>query len=255
MREIDQLGLPDFCRKPTLVLGIGNILFGDDGFGCAVVEYFEKHHGVPPAVCLLDAGTSVRKLLFTLCLSPVRPGACSSSTRWMPGTHAGELFEIDPAAIPPVKLDDFSMHQIPTSNMLRELQESCGVEVRVLACQTGPLPEEISPGLSRAVDEALPHAAEWLLREYLPGNGRPDEPENQEPVCRQLFKKENMPVKGRAHAILNRGNHFSRDKEWDMPKSGNGDITHDFLGSTRVFASAVKKFWKNGCWRKLPASS
>lgn len=26
-----------------------------------------------------------------------------------------------------------------------------------------------------------------------------------------------------------------------MPKSGNGDITHDFLGSTRVFASAVEE--------------
>ena len=65
----------------------------------------------------------------------------------------GEIFEIDPADIPAVKLDDFSLHQLPTSNLLRELQESCGVEVRVLACQTGPLPEEISQGLSEAVSE------------------------------------------------------------------------------------------------------
>ena len=44
---------------------------------------------------------------------------------------------------PLAKLDDFSLHQLPTSNLLRELQEICGVEVRVLACQTGPLPEEV----------------------------------------------------------------------------------------------------------------
>jgi hydrogenase maturation protease len=73
MSEIDQSNLPDFCRKPTLVLGCGNILFGDDGFGCAVVDYIEAHYRVPEAVCLLDVGTGVRKLLFTLCLSPARP--------------------------------------------------------------------------------------------------------------------------------------------------------------------------------------
>ncbi|MGO9982050.1 MAG: hypothetical protein ACLPH5_22885 [Candidatus Sulfotelmatobacter sp.] len=37
--QFDETDLPDFCRKPTVVLGVGNILFGDDGFGCAVVDY------------------------------------------------------------------------------------------------------------------------------------------------------------------------------------------------------------------------
>jgi len=171
MREIDQFDesdLPDYCRKPTVVLGVGNILFGDDGFGCAVVDYIESHYRVPEAVCLLDAGTGVRKLLFTLCLSSARPQRLLILDAIDAGRTPGEIFQIDPAEIPPVKLDDFSMHQLPTSNMLRELQETCGVEVRVLACQTGPLPEEISQGLSKAVGDAVPQAAEWLVREYFP---------------------------------------------------------------------------------------
>ncbi len=175
MREIDQRidqysesDLPDFCRKPTVVLGIGNILFGDDGFGCAVVDYVEAHYPVPEAVCLLDAGTGVRKLLFTLCLSTARPERLLILDAIDAGRTPGEIFEIDPAEIPPVKLDDFSMHQLPTSNLLRELQETCGVEVRVLACQSGPLPEEISQGLSKAVSAAVPQAAEWLVRNYFP---------------------------------------------------------------------------------------
>jgi coenzyme F420 hydrogenase subunit delta len=167
MPEVEQSGVPDFCRKPILVLGIGNTLFGDDGFGCAVVDYVEKHHRVPEAVCLLDAGTSVRKLLFTLCLSPIRPQRLLILDAIDAGRAPGEIFEINPAEIPAVKLDDFSLHQLPTSNLLRELQESCGVEVRVLACQTGQLPQEISPGLSAAIEAALPHAAEWLMHEYL----------------------------------------------------------------------------------------
>jgi len=58
------------------------------------------------------------------------------------------------------------MHQVPTSNMLRELQQQTGVEVRVLACQTGPLPAEICPGLSEPVQRAVPEAARWVAREY-----------------------------------------------------------------------------------------
>src|SRR5271157_4831622 len=174
--RIDQYSesdLPEFCRKPTVVLGVGNTLFGDDGFGCAVVDYVEAHYPVPEDVCLLDAGTGVRKLLFTLCLSSARPRRLLILDAIDAGRRPGEIFEIDPAEIPPVKLDDFSLHQLPTSNLLRELQETCGVEVRVLACQTGPLPEEISQGLSKAVSGAVPQAAEWLVRNYFPCTAAP----------------------------------------------------------------------------------
>lgn len=164
--EIGASDLPAYCRKPTLVLGCGNTLFGDDGFGCAVVEYAEKHGDVPDSVCLLDAGTGVRTLLFTVCLSPVRPRRILIIDAIDVGRTPGDVFEIDPLAIPAAKLDDFSLHQVPTSNLLRELQESCGVEVRVLACQTGPLPEQIREGLSESVGRAVSVAAEWLQREY-----------------------------------------------------------------------------------------
>ncbi len=158
--------LPDFCRKPALILGCGNILFGDDGFGCAVVDYLETRVRVPSHICLIDAGTGVRKILFTLALSPVVPRRLLVVDAVDAGRAAGELFEIRPSDIPPVKRDDFSMHQIPTSNLLRELSEQRGMEVRVLACQTGELPEIVRPGLSEAVAGALPGAADWIAENY-----------------------------------------------------------------------------------------
>jgi len=163
---MEEDAIPDFCSKPALILGCGNVFFGDDGFGCAVAEYLETRFQVPGSVCLLDAGTSVRKLLFTLCLSPVRPRRLLIMDAADFAREPGEWFEIDPAEIPAVKLDDFSMHQMPTSNLLRELQRETGVEVRVLACQTAPLPTEIRPGLSAAVERAVPEAAAWVAREY-----------------------------------------------------------------------------------------
>lgn len=166
MWQADAAELPDFCRKPTVILGCGNVLFGDDGFGCALVDYVEQHSDVPDSVCLLDAGTGVRKLLFTMCLSEVRPQRLLLLDAFDDGREVGEIFAVDPSQIPAVKLDDFSLHQIPTSNLLRELEEQCGVEVRVLACQTGTLPDHIEPGLSPPVQQALPRAAEWLMQNY-----------------------------------------------------------------------------------------
>lgn len=162
--------LPEFCRKPVLILGCGNIFFGDDAFGCAVVEYIDSHGGAPDSVYLLDAGTGVRNLLFTICLSPVRPKQVLIVDAVDVGRAPGEVFELDLAHIPAVKIDDFSMHQIPTSNMLRELEDYCGVEVRVLDCQTAELPGQVAPGLSQAVRRAVPVAAEWIAREYFQGS-------------------------------------------------------------------------------------
>ncbi len=158
--------LPAFCAKPTLVVGCGNELFGDDGFGCALARRLEEDGAVPDSVCVLEVGTSVRKVLFTLCLSPVRPRRLLVLDAVDAGREPGEIFEIAPAEIPEAKRDDFSLHMVPTSNLLRELQEECGVDVRVLACQTGPLPEEVRPGLSPAVREAVPRAAAWVARAY-----------------------------------------------------------------------------------------
>ena len=166
MSPMEQNDVPGFCRNPVLILGCGNLLFGDDGFGCALAEYLETHFNVPESVCVADAGTGVRKLLFTLCLSPVRPRRILVVDAIDVGRTPGDWFEIDLAGIPIVKLDDFSMHQLPTSNLLRELQQHAGVEVRVLACQTGPLPDHVSPGLSEPVRRAVPDAAQWVAQEY-----------------------------------------------------------------------------------------
>lgn len=81
------------------------------------------------------------------------------------GRSPGEWFEIDPDGIPEAKLDDFSMHEVPTSNLLRELQQS-GIEVNVLVCQTGPLPDQVRPGPSDHVRCALPPAAERVVQVY-----------------------------------------------------------------------------------------
>lgn len=65
--------MTDYWNREILVLGCGNILFGDDGFGPAVVEYLQRHYDIPPDACVMDAGLGVRDMLLTIALSEKRP--------------------------------------------------------------------------------------------------------------------------------------------------------------------------------------
>lgn len=50
----------------TLVLGIGNVLMGDEGVGVRVVEYLVEQNKLPDDVELLDGGTGSMNLLEPL---------------------------------------------------------------------------------------------------------------------------------------------------------------------------------------------
>ncbi len=161
--------LPVYCRKEILIAGCGNRLFGDDGFGPEVVEYLLDHYNIPNNICLLDVGTGIRKILFTISLSEPRPKVIVIIDAVDKGRKPGDIFEIDLDEIPKEKIDDFSIHQVPSSNLLKELQEYCSVRVRVMACQIESIPEIMQSGLSKPVKEAVPLMAKRIVTEYFCG--------------------------------------------------------------------------------------
>ncbi len=153
---------------PVLVFGCGNTLFGDDGFGPAVIEKLLQECTIPEHVYVVDVGTSISDLLFDLSLSPEKPRLiCIVDAVNLQGREAGEIFELSPAELPRIKRPDFSMHQFPSINLLQELQQGAGVRVRILAVQVAQIPEEVRPGLSDQVMAALPRACAWIEREIL----------------------------------------------------------------------------------------
>jgi coenzyme F420 hydrogenase subunit delta len=152
---------PEWYDKSVLILGCGNILLGDDGFGPAVAQRLRGNFTIPA-----DAGTSVREILFDTILSDKKPSKIVIVDAMDCGREPGELFLLDIDSLPKVKLDDFSMHQIPTSNLLRELRNHCAIEVIVIACQVANSCDRVNPGLSRAVDAAVKSAAELIAKEH-----------------------------------------------------------------------------------------
>lgn len=157
-------GLPAFCRARTLVLGVGNILFGDDGFGPEVVDHLLRNYRIPDDIYVMDVGTGVRKLLFTLSLSDALPESIIIVDAIDGGRADGRVGEVDLASLPANKIDDFSLHHAPTSNLLRDLQERRGVDVKVVVCDVGVVPQWVQPGLSAQAARGVVEAARDVAR-------------------------------------------------------------------------------------------
>ncbi len=150
--------------KDILVLGCGNILFGDDGFGSSVAEGLERCGHLPENVSVINAGTSVRGILFDLALSEQRPRRIIVVDAVDARRRPGEVFRIDLDELPKNKTDDFTLHEMPTSNLLRELKDLCHVEVIIIVGQIESIPEVVRPGLSDALARSVPAAVEEVLK-------------------------------------------------------------------------------------------
>jgi len=155
----------DYLEKEILVLGCGNILFGDDGFGPEVVQYLQTNFDIPPHVYVGDAGLSVRTYLFNIVLTERKPAKIIIVDAVDLGKPAGSIFHLDVDEMPEIKCDDFSMHQVPTSNLLKELKNFCKVDVKIIVAQVLSIPEEVSPGLSSVMRDSIPAACEMILKE------------------------------------------------------------------------------------------
>jgi len=166
MINMEQRFMPEIYKKRILILGCGNILFGDDGFGPEVCRYLTENYRIPEDVGVEDCGTGVREILFDLMLCSQQPQQIMIVDAIDAGKEPGEVFEIGIEGLPQAKIDDFSMHSLPTSNLLCELQDDCGIGISILACQTKYIPAEVSMGLSREVTEAVPVAARILAERF-----------------------------------------------------------------------------------------
>ncbi len=154
--------IPSYCNCKILILGCGNILFGDDGFGPHVAEELQKNYNLPENVGVINAGSSVRNILFDIALSEKKPDKIIIVDAIDAGKTPGEIFELPIDEIPEKKIDDFSMHQLPTSNLLKELKDFCKVDIVIIACQVENIPEEVTASISKKITDAIPEVCKRI---------------------------------------------------------------------------------------------
>jgi coenzyme F420 hydrogenase subunit delta len=153
---------PDFIKKRVLILGCGNTLFGDDGFGPETAVYLQKNYQFSNDVHIMDVGTGASKILLIIALSEEKPKKLIILDAVNVGRKPGEVFEASIGDLLKNRVNDFSSHLFPTARLLQELQDK-GVNITVLACQAEKIPEVVSPGLSECVRKAVPEAAKIVL--------------------------------------------------------------------------------------------
>ena len=153
--------LPAYCTAGVLVLGCGNPLMGDDGFGPVVAEKLLAGPSLD-GTCVINAGTGSRGMIFNLVTGPARPKSIIIVDALAAKKRPGELFWVDIESLSLEKAEDFSLHMTPASNMLYQLRE-LGVEIRILACEPKNLPEMMTDGLTPEVAAAVGPAAGMVL--------------------------------------------------------------------------------------------
>ncbi|ADJ26031.1 hydrogenase maturation protease [Dehalogenimonas lykanthroporepellens BL-DC-9] len=158
--------LPDYYTKKLLILGVGNPLFGDDGFGPAVAEELERRGRVPSFTAVLDVGTGVREILFDLILSQARPDELVIIDALDCGREPGEIFKVKVDEVPAIKQHDFSLHLAPSLNLLQELRDQSGVKVTIIAAQPTEIPEMVTGGMSEAIISAVTETADFIEKQY-----------------------------------------------------------------------------------------
>lgn len=155
---------PNFSVPEVLILGCGNPLYGDDGFGPAVVKYLKEHVLIPDKVEVMEVGTRLIEVLLELALSETRPSRLIIvDAVKMPGQPPGQVWELDLGALCSSDASDLSVHQFPSAELLRAFMEETGVTLHLVVAQGEHFPRTPEPGLSEALTAALPQASRRIM--------------------------------------------------------------------------------------------
>ena len=152
-------GIPEYASKRILILGVGNVLFGDDGFGPAGADYILSNCRIPDDVYVMDVGIGAGDILFNIALSPKKPRKIIILDAVKMGKKPGTVFQLSIDNLPSSKLTDFSTHFFPATTVLKDLRDQMGIEMVIVACQAKRITKAVTQGLSDEVKKALPKAA------------------------------------------------------------------------------------------------
>ncbi len=162
-RQKDQ-GKKDRSKKKIMVLGVGNLILSDEGFGIHVFQELEKKKeelNIPSNVELMDGGTLGLDLLHyvegidKLIVVDVIDA----------GVDPGSIFRFKPADIETQQVRKLSLHQITLFDALSmaEKTEVLPKEIIIIAIQ----PKELSWGmeLTEEIKSKMPKVIDLVMEE------------------------------------------------------------------------------------------
>lgn len=146
---------------PIAVIGMGNVLLGDDGVGPCVIGMLARHWEFPDSVELIDAGTPGLDLAGLLCgreavifVDTVAATAAPGEVRLYRDHELERALLLRPRVSP---------HEPALAEALAIAGLACGGPSRVLLIGVVPQSVEVSVGLSPSASAAAEVAADAVL--------------------------------------------------------------------------------------------
>ncbi len=154
-----------------LILGLGNVLCGDDGVGVAAVAQIERRFRLPEGVELMDGGTLglallhyVRQAERLLLVDAIRADRAP-----------GSLVRLTGDEVPPAVASRLSVHQIGVADLLDGLRWTDSGPSEIVLLGLVPETLELGLGCSPEVVRALPSLVDAVVAETV-RTGFPLEP-------------------------------------------------------------------------------
>jgi hydrogenase maturation protease len=145
----------------VVVLGVGNLVMGDEGVGVRCVQLLENERALPPSVVILDGGTSTHELLADLENLDLLVIVDAVATGDAPGT----LVRLEAAAIPSAFSNTLSPHQHGINDLLATLRFLGRAPRRTVLLGVTPATIALGLDLSPELAAALPELAARVVTE------------------------------------------------------------------------------------------
>ena len=159
MTEPDKIPYDEIYSPQIMILGIGSILFSDDGFGIQVVQRIEKEYAFPDNVLVVDGGVLGINLLGVISKPKHLIVVDTMRNRGSPG----DLYRLEGEAIPERIRAKNSLHQVDFLEALTLCQALDNVPKTVII---GVEPEDIQT-LSLALTPAVQAQVEPVIQSVL----------------------------------------------------------------------------------------
>jgi hydrogenase maturation protease len=137
------------------VLGLGNTMFGDEGFGVEVIRYLDEHSDFPESVCLIDGGTQGIYLLdyfesvdYLIVFDAI-----------IPQKYNRQVYVYKNDELPSFIYRKMSSHQVGLSELISISRLHGKVPKNLILIGVPPVDLNLGVGLSKTVMALVPEAA------------------------------------------------------------------------------------------------
>jgi hydrogenase maturation protease len=144
-----------------LVLGLGNLLCGDDGAGVAAVELLRERYDAPADASVLDGGTLGLSLLPYV--ADARDAILVDAIR--ADGPPGSPVRLEGGDVPLAAMERLSVHQVGVADLLGGAHLVGRLPQRLLLLGVVPETTELRFGRSTSVEAALPDLVERIVAE------------------------------------------------------------------------------------------